>query len=85
MDLKNEGKSHVLTINGTNLVMSQSDHSFPIALLNGKKMPVLNADGEKMLVEIDPIDLSHSPGQFEVALDPFAIIKMKLKPTSLEL
>ncbi len=68
----------VLTLQGKNLAVTQSTNGFPAALLDGHPIPMLTAREDEIQFQLDPQQLHNRPGQLKVALDPYAVVAMKL-------
>ncbi|MGK7923764.1 MAG: hypothetical protein AB4290_00675 [Spirulina sp.] len=71
----------VLVLEGENLMVLPSKGEFPVAVLDGKSVPILSAGANKIQLQIDRDRLKNQPGKLEVALDRFAVINLTLKPS----
>jgi urease accessory protein UreE len=68
-----------LTLNGDNLVFSQSDKTFPIVALNDELAEILSADQNQMMIKLKQNQLHGEQNKLEVALDPYTLFKIELK------
>ncbi|MBP0001241.1 MAG: hypothetical protein J7641_19995 [Cyanobacteria bacterium SID2] len=69
----------LLVLTGENLIVSSEDGEFPVAVLDGVKVPISNASETQIRLAIDRSQLRDKPGKLEVALDRYAIITLTLK------
>jgi hypothetical protein len=53
---------------------------FPRAFLDGAEVPVRHHSPTLMRLGIDESQLRRGPGRLEIALDPYAVLRMNLKP-----
>jgi hypothetical protein len=53
---------------------------FPIAALDGERVPVLHAAENSIRIAVPDSKLRRSPALLQVALDPYAVITMEVKP-----
>ncbi|NER46623.1 MAG: hypothetical protein F6J92_07995 [Symploca sp. SIO1A3] len=72
----------VLVLEGKNLMLSPRDGEFPVAVLDGKRVPVMAAGKNKIELKINQEQLKNQPGKLEVALDHYAVISLTLKSHS---
>ena len=72
----------VLVLEGKNLMVFQSKGEFPVAVLDGERVPVMAAGETKIELQIDRDRLKNQPGKLEVALDRYAVISLTLKSHS---
>ena len=79
VSLSNYDDGTYLTLNGENLVLSHSDQTFPIAVLNEEMAEVVAASEDQMLIKIDPGKLNKENNKMEVALDPYTLFRIQLK------
>jgi hypothetical protein len=70
----------ILTLEGNNLAIASSLDQFPIAALNNQTAEVISATTESLQLRISQEHLNSSSNQLQIALDPYAIITMNLKP-----
>ncbi|MCA9707537.1 MAG: hypothetical protein KDK70_16915 [Myxococcales bacterium] len=68
----------VLTLHGENLAVGASADGFPAALLDDTAAEVLSSSERELRVAVDRDALRRGRGQLRVALDPHAMITMKL-------
>jgi hypothetical protein len=69
----------ILTLEGDNLAIASSLDQFPIAVLNNQTVEVLTADKTCLRLRVPSHHLQHSSNQLQIALDPYAIVKMNLQ------
>jgi hypothetical protein len=69
----------ILTLEGDNLAIASSLDQFPIAVLNNQTVEVLTADKTCLRLRVPSNHLQHSSNQLQIALDPYAIVKMNLQ------
>lgn len=69
----------VLILEGENLMIFPSDEEFPVAILDGKRVPVIAAGENKIDLQIDRDRVKNQPGKLKVALDRYAVINLTLK------
>ena len=70
----------VLMVDGENLAIAQASQQFPFAALNKHPIQVLNANDNHLELEFDQTQLKSHNNQLQIALDPYAIIKLELMP-----
>ncbi|MCU0567014.1 MAG: hypothetical protein MUF49_10500 [Oculatellaceae cyanobacterium Prado106] len=75
---KSEGDT-ILTLEGDNLAIATSLDQYPIAVLNNEAVEVLDANKNQLRLRIPSHHLQHSSSQLQIALDPYAIVRMKLQ------
>jgi hypothetical protein len=76
---KSAGGEGVLTLEGENLVTSAGLAGFPLAMLDGERVEVLAASDRGLRLLVEPDRLVGGPRRLEVALDPFAVLTMRLR------
>ncbi|NER32307.1 MAG: hypothetical protein F6J89_33090, partial [Symploca sp. SIO1C4] len=69
----------VLILEGKNLMIFPGEGEFPVAVLDGKRVPVIAAGENKIDLKINRAQLENQPGKLEVALDHYAVINLTLK------
>ena len=69
----------VVVLEGENLMVFPGDEEFPVAVLDGEKVPVIAAGETKIELQIDRERLRNQPGKLKVALDRYAVISLTLK------
>jgi hypothetical protein len=69
----------VLTVAGDNLSIAKSLSEFPIARLDGERVEVLSASETDVRLRLDPRRLGRGSSRLEIALDPFAVVKLDLE------
>ncbi|NET56057.1 MAG: hypothetical protein F6K47_07755 [Symploca sp. SIO2E6] len=70
---------NVLILKGENLMIFTGEGEFPVAVLDGKRVPVIAAGENQIDLKIDRAQLENQPGKLEVALDHYAVINLTLK------
>jgi hypothetical protein len=73
------GGAPVLEIEGEHLSPSHGTDEFPRAFLDGEEVPVQHASEQLMRLGIDESRLASGPGRLQIALDPYAVLRMNLK------
>lgn len=68
----------MLVLEGDNLVPARVPE-FPVALLDGERIEVVAASGTEVGLRIDPRRLAGRASTLKMALDPFAVMTMKLE------
>jgi hypothetical protein len=68
----------VLAITGENLV-THPVPEFPVALLDGERVPVLSSSDRSLRLRVDPRRIAGRNSKLEIALDPFAVLALELK------
>jgi len=72
--------SNLLNIEGSNLALTPNRDPFPQARLDGRVVPIVQANENNIQIQVDPAEIEQSAGaQLQIALDQFAVIKMNLK------
>ncbi len=56
-----------------------AEGEFPVAVLDGKRVPVIAAGENKIDLQIDRDRVKNQPGKLKVALDRYAVINLTLK------
>lgn len=79
VSLAKQAGATVLEIEGSNLAVVDNPDVFPVAALDGKKVPVIGASDRHIQVQVDPQQLRTPATQLQIALDPFAVVTMNLK------
>jgi hypothetical protein len=79
--LAKEADAMVLTLSGDNLAIDKDYEGFPVAAIDGKRVPVLDATERELRIKIDPVSPSNLSNRLQVALDPYSVIMMNLKPS----
>lgn len=69
----------VLTVSGDNLAIATSMPGFPIAMIDGRRVEVVDSSPEGVRLRVDPERLRGRSSRLEIALDPFAVVSMELK------
>ncbi len=80
ISLSKEADQTILSLEGKNLVVTKGVEGFPAAMLGRKEVPVVTASDTGLRIAIDLEDLQNLPQKMQIALDPFAVIKMNLNP-----
>ncbi|WP_017661027.1 hypothetical protein [Baaleninema simplex] len=75
---RQNGRS-ILRLEGQNLMIYPENREFPVAVLDGVKVPIQTASETQLQLLIDRDRLKTQPGKLEVALDRYAIITLTLK------
>ena len=75
---KVEGES-VLILEGENLMVFPNSEEFPVAILDGERVPVIAASEDRVRLRVDRDRLKSQPGQLKIALDRYAVVTMNLK------
>ena len=73
------GGTPVLAIQGRNLATERAAGDFPVAFLNGERVPVLSASGAELRLGVRPEQLRAPRNELRVLLDPFAVMTMELR------
>lgn len=68
----------VVVLEGENLVPARVPE-FPVALLDGERVDVVAATGTEVGLQIDPRRLAGRESTLKMALDPFAVMTMRLE------
>ena len=79
VSLSQSAARDVLTLRGQNLAVSTSLEGFPAALLDDTAAEILSSSDNELRLAVDRETLRRGRGQLKVALDPHAIITMKLE------
>jgi hypothetical protein len=74
--------STVLTMEGENLSLAGGYRDFPVAQIDGKEVPIVGASPSEVRLEVSPEQLEGRNHELQMALDPFAVVKMSLKTNS---
>lgn len=74
-----EGET-VVAIEGENLVTAKPGPGFPRAFLNGEEVPVRTASDTTLRIGVDESRLAPGANALQVALDPYAVLRMNLRP-----
>jgi hypothetical protein len=69
----------LLAVEGSNLVLAQSEGPFPIALLDGEPVEVVRATDRGVYLKVDPERLAGKASELQIALDRFATMTLELK------
>ncbi len=75
---KSEGRV-VMTVRGSGLALMQGTDEFPIAALNDEPVDVLSATDREMTLSVTREQFLAGANELKVALDPYSVIRMKLK------
>ena len=76
---RHEGET-VVAISGENLAGTATAAGFPRAMLDGEEAPVRSASPTLVRVRVDEARLREGGTSLELALDPYAVVRMKLRP-----
>lgn len=78
---RHEGEP-VVQIEGENLAAPNAGPGFPRAFLDGEEVPVRAASASFLRIRIDPAALAARPAPhaLQIALDPYAVLRMNLRP-----
>ena len=68
----------VLSVQGSNLSLSQGLSQYPLALINSQACPVLKAGEQELSLHVDPGLLRNGSNQLAIALDPYTVITLEL-------
>ena len=80
MSLSQNTDSLLLALKGSNLTFEKKHEGFPMAMLDGEFCEVKHADHNEIQLLIQPQQLTKESHELQIALDPFAVIKMNVKP-----
>ncbi len=68
----------MLSVQGSNLSLSQGLSQFPLALINDQACQVLEASDQELRLQVNPGALRQGSNQLAIALDPFAVITLEV-------
>lgn len=68
-----------LTLRGHNFMLPGNDSRFPIALLNGETVQVVEATHDKLHLKVPHDCVKPGVNQLSIALDPYAVVNMEIK------
>ena len=80
MNLSQEQGKTVLTLQGENLAIAASLENFPVAAINDQTVEVMAASETELKLQVNAAQLDAVSNQLKIALDPYAIVTMNLKP-----
>jgi|GEM_PF-636350 len=70
----------VLAVQGMHLSVALDQKEFPVAMIDGESLPVVKANDRELLIKVDPGRFAKSSQELQIALDPYAVLRMNLKP-----
>jgi hypothetical protein len=73
-----DGRALALTLSGENLMLRGGDARYPLALLNGEPVDVIDAAPERLTLRVPPERLRGGANDLRVALDPYAVFNVDL-------
>lgn len=80
VSLGKSGDRWLLTLNGNNLALASAVEEFPAALLNDQPVEVITATPQQLTIAVSPDQVQKTSNQLTVALDPYSVIRMQIKP-----
>ena len=80
VNLSQEQGKTVLTLQGENLAIAASLENFPVAAINDQTVEVMAASETELKLQVNAAQLDAVSNQLKIALDPYAIVTMNLKP-----
>ncbi|HAC65492.1 MAG TPA: hypothetical protein DCF68_18665 [Cyanothece sp. UBA12306] len=69
----------ILTLVGDNLAIASSFADFPVAVINDQTVEIVSANENELRIQVNEDQIQGTSKQLKVALDPYAIVTMKLK------
>lgn len=80
---RRDGDDLVLALSGQNLSVDHA-HGFPMAVLNGERVPVIAARPHMVALRLRPGQLKSVDNDLKVALDPYAVITLQVSDPTRE-
>jgi hypothetical protein len=75
---RSEGDTVLLALAGENLKVDEAHDGFPVALLNGERVPVVAARPHMLALRVRREQLGRGANDLKVALDPYAVMTLQL-------
>ncbi|MEL6501610.1 MAG: hypothetical protein AAFQ23_09430, partial [Cyanobacteria bacterium J06623_1] len=69
----------ILTLEGDNLAIASSLEDFPLAVINDQTVEIVSANQNELQIQVNQEQIQGRSKELKVALDPYAIVTMKLK------